>query len=296
MRIYRIVIRFPYRNAFCGDNVSSREDMPQETRQNEMNQSNGFVDSMKHNLFVLKTLVGKDFKHKYRRSTLGVLWSVLNPLLMMVVMTAVFSFMFRFDIENYPLYLILGQILFALMSTATSTAMTSIIDAAPLLKKIKINRAIFPTEKVAFALINFLFSMIAAVGVMLWFHIFPSWSMLAFPLLVLYVLIFSLGIGMLLSALAVFFRDIVHLWSVIITAWTYMTPIFYPVSILEPWMQQVMEFNPMYHYVSYLRDIMMNSTVPGIAENVVCLGIALVVLALGVFVFKKMEKKFILYI
>lgn len=249
-----------------------------------------------HSLFILKTLVGKDFKRKYRRSALGVAWSILNPLLMMAVMTAVFSFMFRFDIENYPLYLILGQILFTLMTTATSTAMTSIIDAAPLLKKIKVDRAIFPTEKVMFALVNFLFSLIAVAGVMIWFRIAPDLSMLAAPLLVVYVLVFSLGLGLLLSALAVFFQDIIHFWSVITTAWTYMTPIFYPIGILEPWMQQVMEFNPMFHYVSYFREIMIYGHMPGITENLICLGMAVVMLLVGMFVFKKLEKKFILYI
>ena len=251
---------------------------------------------IKHDLFVLRSLVNKDFKLKYRRSVLGVLWSILNPLLMMVVLTAVFSFIFRFDIENYPLYLILGQILFNLMSGATTSAMGSIIDAAPLLKKIKVNRMIFPLEKVSFELINFLISLVAVAAVMVFFKVTPSPTMLALPLLLAYVIMFSLGIGLLLSALAVFFRDIVHLWGVIITAWTYATPIFYPVTMLDGWMQQVMQFNPMYHFVSYFRDIMMYSTMPSIFENLMCLGGAVGMLAVGIFVFRKLEKKFILSI
>ena len=108
------------------------------------------VTGMKHSLFVLKSLVSKDFKLKYRRSILGVLWSVLNPLLMMIVLSAVFSFMFRFQIENYPLYLILGQVLFSLMTDATTSAMTSVIDASPLLKKVRVEKMVFPLEKVVF--------------------------------------------------------------------------------------------------------------------------------------------------
>lgn len=251
---------------------------------------------VRHDLFILRSLVSKDFKLKYRRSALGVLWSILNPLLMMCVLTAVFSFIFRFDIENYPLYLILGQILFALMSGATTSSMTSIIDAAPLLKKIKVNRMIFPIEKVSFELVNFLISLVAVAAVMVWFKIHPSPTMFMLPLLLIYVVMFSLGIGLLLAALAVFFRDVVHLWGVVITAWTYATPIFYPVSMLDGWMQQVMQFNPMYHFVSYFRDIMMYSAVPGFAENLMCFGGALGMLVIGIFVFKKLEKKFILYI
>lgn len=254
--------------------------------------SSGFA----HDWFILRSLVNKDFKLKYRRSVLGVLWSILNPLLMMCVLTAVFSFIFRFDIENYPLYLILGQILFSLMSAATSSSMTSIVDAAPLLKKIKVNRMVFPLEKVSFEVVNFVISLVAVAIVMIFFKITPSATMLALPLLLVYVVMFSLGIGLLLAALAVFFRDVVHLWGVVITAWTYATPIFYPISMLDGWMQQVMQFNPMYHFVSYFRDIMMYSTMPGIMENALCLAGSAAILALGVFVFKKLEKKFILYI
>lgn len=270
--------------------------MEKQSKLTAINQSDDFVSVIKHNLFVLKTLVGKDFKLKYRRSALGVAWSVLNPLLMMVVMTAVFSFMFRFDIQHYPLYLIIGQILFTLMSTATATAMTSIIDAAPLLKKIKVNKIVFPAEKVIFATVNFLFSLIAVFGVMLWFGVIPSVTLIMLPVLVFYVLIFSLGLGMLLAALSVFFRDVIHLWGVVTTAWMYMTPIFYPVSMLDSWMQEIMRFNPMYYYTMYLRDIMMYNTFPNLLMNFICFGTAIIFFAVGLFVFKKLEKKFILYI
>ena len=250
----------------------------------------------RHNLFVISTLVSKDFKLKYRRSVLGVLWSVLNPLLMMVVLTAVFSFMFRFSIENYPLYLILGTILFGMMSNATTGAMSSIIDAAPLLKKIRVERMVFPLEKVLFELVNFAIGLVAVALVMLWFHVMPHRPILFLPLLLIYVTIFSLVVGLLPSALSVFFRDVMHLWGVVITAWTYATPIFYPVSLLEPWMQEIMLYNPMYHYVTYFRDIMMYGIMPGLEQNLACLGFAIVMLAIGIFAFKKLESKFILYI
>lgn len=273
-------------------------DMVDPTLENPYGDYSGKVTEAgaKHDLFILRMLVNKDFKLKYRRSVLGIVWSVLNPLLMMVVLTAVFSFIFRFDIENYPLYLILGQILFALMSGATTSAMSSIIDAAPLLKKIKVNRMVFPIEKVCFELVNFAISLIAVAVVMVWFGVIPTAVMFALPLLLCYVVMFSLGVGLLLSALAVFFRDVVHLWGVVITAWTYATPIFYPVSMLDEWMQNVMQFNPMYHFVSYFRDIMMYGTMPGISENLLCLFGSVAILAAGIAVFKKLEKKFILYI
>lgn len=250
----------------------------------------------KKNWGVLCALVSKDFKHKYRRSILGIVWSVLNPLLMMVVLTAVFSYVFRFQIEHFPLYLILGNILFGLMSAATSTGMTSIIDSSSLIKKIRIEKAIFPIEKAVFALVNFAFSLVAAFLVMIYLQVFPSWQIVMLPVLLLYVMLFSIGLALLLSALGVFFHDVFHLWEVFILAWTYATPLFYPYDMLQPWMQTVMQFNPMYHYVTYFRDIAMYGIMPGGMENLICLGFAVVTFAIGFLVFKKTEKKFILHV
>ena len=252
---------------------------------------------LQRNWFTISSLVSKDFKLKYRRSILGVAWSVLNPLLMMCVLAAVFTNVLKFgDVANFPMYLILGNVLFALMSDSTSTAMTSILESAPLIKKIKISKMIFPIEKVLFQLVNFAISLIAVVIVMVFFRIAPTVNLLALPLLLVYMLLFCSGLGMLLSALAVFFRDFCHFWSVIITAWTYATPLFYPVSLLPDWMQAAEAFNPMYHYVSYFRDIAMYNTLPGVQENLVCLGIAAITFAVGFLVFRKTEKKFILYV
>lgn len=253
-------------------------------------------DQFERDRFILTSLVSKDFKLKYRRSVLGVLWSVLNPLLMMVVLTAVFSTFFKFQIENFPLYLILGQTLYTLMSDATSGAMSSIIDSAPLIKKIRINKFLFPLEKVSFATLNFVISLIAVAAVMLFFRIVPTVNIVFLPLIVIYVFVFSLGLGLLLAALSVFFRDVMHLWSVALTAWMYATPIIYPVDILPGWMMAIMQFNPMYYYVTYFRDIMLWNTTPSLIDNLICLGFALLSLAIGYAVFKRQQKKFILYV
>ena len=252
--------------------------------------------SAKRNWFTITSLVSRDFKLKYRRSALGVLWSVLNPLLMMIVLSVVFSTFFKFSIENYPLYVILGNVMFALMADSTSGAMNSIIESSSLIKKIRIEKLIFPLEKVLFQLVNFCISLIAVAAVMIFFQVMPHVSLLALPLLLLYVVLFSAGVGMALSALSVFFRDVCHLWGVIITAWTYATPLFYPVEILPEWAMPIMQYNPMYHYVSYFRDLILNGTVPGLRENLLCLGMAVVAFAVGLLIFKKTEKKFILYV
>lgn len=215
---------------------------------------------------------------------------------MMCVLTAVFSFMFRFDIEYYPLYLILGSTLFSLMGDSTTNAMRSILDSSSLIKKIKIKKILFPIEKVLFQLVNFCISLIAIAAVMIFFQVVPTFNLIFLPLLLFYVVLFSAGIGMLLSALAVFFRDIIHLWSVVVTAWTYATPIFYPMSILPDWMATIMNFNPMYHFITYFRQIALWGQTPGLQENLICLGLGIAFFAIGFVVFKKFEKKFILYV
>lgn len=249
-----------------------------------------------HNLIVLSSLVSKDFKLKYRRSILGVAWSVLNPLLMMCVLTAVFSAFFKFEIEYYPFYLILGNTLFSFMSSSTSDAATSIIDSASLIKKIRIDKIIFPIEKVLFQLVNFLVSLIAVAIVMLFLQIPPTLNLLLVPVLTLFVAIFSAGLGLLLSALAVFFRDVIHIWSVVILAWTYATPIFYPISILPDWMLTAEIFNPMNHYVNFFREIALWGTTPPLFEFGVCMAIALITFLVGVIVFRTTQKRFIFYV
>lgn len=253
----------------------------------------------KRDPFILRQLVTKDFKLKYRRSFLGVAWSVLNPLLMMVVMAVVFTQMMRGaddSIPNFPLYLIIGNTAFQLMNDSTNNGMRSIIDAAPLLKKVKINRYVFPVQKVLFALVNYVFSMIAVAIVMVYYQWVPSVHILYLPLFLLYLVTFCIGLSLLLSCAAVFFRDVVHLWGVVITAWTYATPLFYSVNILPDWMQSLERFNPMYLFITYVRRILLWRMDPGLELNLACAGFALAMLAIGVVVFRRHEHKFILYI
>lgn len=253
----------------------------------------------KKSAYILKQLVLRDFKLKYRRSFLGVAWSVLNPLLMMMVMAAVFSTMMRFSsdgIPSYPLYIILGNVTFTLMSDSTSQGMRSIIEAASLLKKVRIKRWVFPVEKVLFGLLNFSFSLIAVLIVMLAVGVLPTWTALLLPLFLIYFGMFCVGLSMLLSSLSVFFRDVIHLWSVILTAWTYATPLFYPAEILPDWMMFLERFNPMYHFVNYIRDLLLYQRVPSIALNGACALFGVGMLVIGLLVFKKTERRFILYI
>lgn len=260
---------------------------------------------LQKDIFILKQLVSKDFKIKYRRSFLGVAWSVLNPLLMMIVMAIVFTTIFAqgrngsITPEMYPLYLIVGNVTFAVMSDSTSQALSSIIYASSLLKKVKVHRFVFPVQKVLFSLVNFAFSLIAVAIVMLWFHVVPTWHLLLLPVCLILLMFFCMGVGLLLSAATVFFRDVMHLWSVVLTAWTYFTPIFWTTDYIlkMPHILRVLMYaNPMYNYLQFMREIFLFQTCPTPLEFGLCVAWAVIAMAIGYTVFHKNEHKFILYI
>ena len=245
---------------------------------------------------LLRELVVRDIKVRYRHSALGLVWTVLNPLLMMVVITIVFSTLFRQNIPNFPIYYLSGSLIFAFNSESTTTALNSIISNASLIKKVYIPKYLFPLSNVLSGLVNLGFSLIAMVIVMLVtgapFHA----TLLLLPIPIFYTFLFSVGLGILLSAVTVFFRDIAHFYSVFILAWTYFTPIFYPVEILPDAAMQLMRLNPMYHLVTYMRSLVLYGVFPSLKENLLCLCLGVLMLALGLFVFYKKQDKFVLYV
>lgn len=258
-----------------------------------------WADSHGRDWFIIRQLVSRDFKLKFRRSVLGVLWSVLNPLLMMSVMACVFTAMLRFSsssIPSFPLYIILGNIAFTLMADSTSQGMHSIIDNAALIKKVKINRFLFPVEKVLFGLVNFSISLIAVAIVMVFVGVMPTWHVIFLPIFLIYIGSFCMGVALFLSTAAVFFRDVMHLWTIVLTAWTYATPLFYPEEILPAWLKSLEVINPMYHYVNYIRAILLYGQVPSMELNLFCCAFSLAACMVGYIVFTRHERKFILFI
>lgn len=245
---------------------------------------------------LLRELVVRDIKVRYRHSALGLVWTVLNPLLMMVVITIVFSTLFKQNIPNFPIYYLSGSLIFAFNSESTTTALNSIISNASLIKKVYIPKYLFPLSNVLSGLVNLGFSLIAMFIVMLITDAPFHATLLLLPIPIFYTFLFSVGLGILLSAVTVFFRDIAHFYSVFILAWTYFTPIFYPVEILPDAAMKIMQLNPMYHLVSYMRSIVLYGVFPSLKENLLCLCLGLLMLALGLFVFYKKQDKFVLYV
>ena len=246
--------------------------------------------------YLLEDLVAKDFKLKYRRSILGLLWSILNPLLMMLVITAVFSNMFKSDIEYFPVYYLCGYLIFNFVIEATNGALTSIVQSGYLIKKVYIPKYIFPLEKSSFALVNVLFSFVAVVIVILITGMPIKTTIFLIPIPIFLAFIFSTGLGLILASMNTFFRDMGHLYSVWTTAWMYLTPMFYPISIIPDNIKTVIYYNPLYYYVTYLRMLVIDGEIPGMEINVICICFSFLFLLIGLLIFKKNQDKFILYI
>ncbi len=246
---------------------------------------------------LLKQLVVRDVKLKYRRSFLGYLWSILNPLMMMMVLVVVFSNLFRFDIPNFPVYLITGSTLFGFMCEATSMAITSITGNAALLKKTYVPKYVFTLSRVTSSLVNMLFSMTAIIIVILVTNVRITTCILFTPLVILQVYFFSMGLGLFLASTSVFFRDLQYLWGIFTTMWMYLTPIFYPVKIIpEQYRFWYYWLNPMTGYISQFRDTVLYGQMPDLYT--ICMGFltALIAIVIGTYTFYRSQDNFILYI
>ena len=256
-----------------------------------------YAVSFKKYIPLLKNLISRDLKVKYRRSVLGFLWSILNPLLMALVFNAVFSHIFRFQVDYYASYYLTGSLIFSFIAEATSASMMSVLGAAPLIKKVYIPKYIFPLEKCIFAFINMLFSSVALAVIMLIQGVpfSPTAFLAIIPML--FAFVFAYGLGLMLSAFTVFFRDIEHLYSVLTTVWMYLTPIIYPEQMLaNSGLGIVLKLNPMYYFIHSFRNLVMYGALPTMSDNIMCAMFSMVFLLCGVFAFKKLQDRFILYI
>ncbi len=255
------------------------------------------MENFKHYLPLLEQLVIKDIKLKYRRSFLGYIWSVLNPLMIMGIMMLIFSNMFRFDIDNYPVYLIIGQTIFNFVSESTNQAMWSITGNAALMKKTYVPKYIFTLSRISSGFINMLFALGAMLIVFLICRVRFTLNMLFIPVILLQVYIFALGLGLFLAQGTVFFRDIQYIYSAFQTAWMYATPIFYPIDQLPfKLMWLIKHFNPLYAYITQFRTIVLEGIFPDVRLILYGTCMSMAMLGIGSWAFMKTQDKFILYI
>lgn len=256
------------------------------------------ITNLKKYSFLLQQLVARDFKVKYKRSVLGIIWSLLYPILTMAVMAIVFSNVFKFSTPgvNYLAYLLSGLVMFNYFSEASNLSMSSVVANFSLLNKIYIPKYIFPLSKCLFVGINFLLTLIplyivliaTGTGVNI-FHVFLPYAFIC-------LFMFTLGMGFILSAVSVFLRDMFYIYGIIVMMWTYLTPIMYDINMISTTLQPFLKLNPLYHYINFAREIILYGRIPTPFTWTVCLISSVVVLLIGVITFKKTQNKFIYYV
>ncbi len=246
--------------------------------------------------FLIRQLVGRDFKTKYKRSVLGMFWSFLNPLLTMLVQYFIFSTIFKSDIPNFAAYLIIGTVMFNFFTEACGMALTAIIGNAGLITKVYMPKYIYPLTRVMSSVVNLAISLIPMLIVCVGTGVrFQKSAVLTLYFLTCLV-VFSLGLGLLLSASMVFFRDTQFLWGVFSMMWMYATPIFYPETILPEKFRFILQINPLYHFLKNARMCILGGMSPEPVIYVQCLLMAVGMLAVGAMVFRKSQDRFVLYL
>ncbi len=245
---------------------------------------------------LLRNLVMRDIKVRYKRSVLGFLWVMLNPLLMMLILSMVFSELFRVSTKSYTSYLLSGIILWNFFSQSTSTALTSLLANSNLIKKIYIPKAIFPLSVVMSAVINFVFSLVPLFFILGLTGTPVGGRAVMLPLVIIIMGIFCFGVSLIISTITVFFHDTIYIYNVVLLAWMYLTPVFFPESIIPGRFLFIFHANPLYYFISIFRGVLYMD-VPFFYEKFLyaCL-YALAALSAGWFVYHRNKDKVVYYL
>lgn len=243
---------------------------------------------------LIRHMVVLELKSRYRGSMLGFLWTLLNPLLLMLVMWAVFSRYARIKEENYALFILCALMVWQFFSQTATRALNSIISNRNLIQKIYLPKSVFPTAIVSSNVVNLLFSLLAYALIAVCVYRIPITAVLLIPvLLMLYVL--TLGVALLLSTLNVFFRDFTHLIPSILRAMFYLTPIFYKPDMFGPFAHMLLRLNPLYYPVVATRDVLYYGHLPAMDIWQMGFVIALIIFVVGMSAFAALEEKFVYY-
>ena len=246
--------------------------------------------------FLIKQLVSRDFKTKYKKSVLGVMWSFINPLLAMSIQYIVFSQIFTNDIENYPLYLLSGYTIFNFFSEAVNLAIESVVGNVALITKVYVPKYIYPFTRVCSSAINLFISMLLLLIMCIIMGVHFTKSILLLPFPIVFIFLFTLGMGSLLATMMVFFRDVKFLWGALSLVWMYATPIFYPASIIPDKYKVVLDLNPITCILELFRTVLIEGQGAEPKLFALCFVYSVGAFVIGTWAFKKNQDKFILYL
>lgn len=253
------------------------------------------IEKLKKQSFLFEELVKRDFKKKYKRTVLGLFWSMLNPLMSLLVMALIFTQFFGKNTPHYTIYIFCGNLIFTYFREATTGGMQALTANSGIITKVNVPKYLFLFSKNISALINFILSLVIFF-IFVGFDGIPfTWNfiMLLFPIFCL--VIFNIGIGLILSAMFVIFRDIQYLYDIFTTLLMYMSAIFYNINLYPENIRGLFYLNPLYTFISYFREIVIYNQIPSIHIHILCVLYAVLVFVIGCFIYKKYNYKFLYY-
>jgi len=245
---------------------------------------------------LVATLVIRDLKVRYRRSTIGFLWTMLQPLLTMLVLTAVFSAIFRFELPNYSVYALAGIMFWNFFSQSVTASMNSLKGNAQLLTKIPTPKAVFPLATVIAGVINLLFALVPLFVILLVTGHSIQPAVLFVPVAILIAALFTFGAGLLLAPMAVFFYDTIEMISVLMTLLMYLTPVFYPMDIVPEKYRWIVRFNPLRSVLEVFRDPIYYGKIPPLTHLTVAVSVTAVALVVGIIAFRRSSDRIPFYV
>ena len=254
------------------------------------------IDGFKKYRFLLKELVKKGITLKYRRSYLGLIWTLIEPLLTMIVLTIIFGTLFGNKDKTYPVYILTGRLLYSMFSSATNAAMRSIRSNSAMIKKVYVPKYLYPLSTVLYNYVIFLLSLIVLFVVSVVLGIKPTIYLLQVFVPLLNILLLSLGVGMILGTFSVFFRDLEYLWGVALLLIMYASAIFYyPERLLNSGYYFILKYNPLYCVIANFREAIFGQPMT-IGYVVYSVGFSILAIVVGFVLFYKKQDKFVLYI
>ena len=255
-----------------------------------------WTEKISRHRFLFEELVKRDFKKKYKRTVLGVLWSVLAPLLNVLVLMLVFVNFFGKSQEHFIIYIFCGTMVMSFYTETTQGCMRALMANAAIFTKINVPKVLFLLSKAFQSFINFLLTFAVFLAFCAGDGIRFGWHFLTMAYPIVWLLVMSLGVGMILSALFVFFRDVEYLYSIFLTLLGYVSAVFYPVTMLPERWHFLFYTNPVYVYIAYFRAVTIDGAVPPWWLHLLCAVYALTFLGLGCVIYKKCNHEFLYYV
>lgn len=245
--------------------------------------------------FLVWNLIVRDLKVRYKRSFLGFIWVMLNPLLTMAVLTVVFSQLFRFNVQHYPVFVLSGTLIWSLYAQGSTAAMGSLLGSGNIMRKLYVPPSVFVASAIGSAVVNFAFAIVPFFLLALITQIVPSVTWLFIVIPAVLVTLWAMGIGLIISALMVFFQDTFEIYQVLLQAFYFLTPVFYPVKSLPQPLSFLENFNPMYLFISSFQNAIMTGSLPNLWQMLLAVVLSVVALVIGWVFFTRAEGKFVYY-